>query len=174
MKYILIAFALTLISSRFCAGFQPSVNGLRALLNKKKSMIVQMAPMQDDKKSATFGFVGGLGVAANMVIDYSLYIIKTTGCNVVPKFDIQGLLAQQGVSLAMVIGVFVWSVSTKVKTGSGLPAGPGGMLGAAEGLSFLTVAAIPIVVLFNIIQFGGLTSGIACESLSYTQPFSAI
>ena len=31
------------------------------------------------------------------------------------------------------------SLATKVKTGSGLPAGPGGLLGAAEGLSFLAI-----------------------------------
>ncbi|RAK50800.1 hypothetical protein DJ021_18550, partial [Phenylobacterium hankyongense] len=38
-----------------------------------------------------------------------------------------------------------WSAYTKVKTGSGLPNGPLGLLGAVEGVSYLTVLAIAVV-----------------------------
>ena len=39
------------------------------------------------------------------------------------------------------VAVVGWSVKTKVDTGSGLPAGPFGLLGAVEGFAFLLAAA---------------------------------
>ncbi len=45
----------------------------------------------------------------------------------------------------MIVGLVAWSLYTKVKTGSGLPAGPSGLLGAAEGFSYLSLV-IGIVV----------------------------
>jgi hypothetical protein len=125
------------------------------------------------KTSPMAGFVGGLGVAANMVVAYSLYVIKTTGCNIVPKFSIEGFLLEQGACVAAVLGIFSWSIWTKAKTGSGLPPGPAGMLGAAEGLSFLTVLAGVVVLALNFSEFGGLFST-ACNSSpsEYTQPLS--
>lgn len=125
------------------------------------------------KTSPMAGFVGGLGVAANMVVAYSLYVIKTTGCNIVPKFSLEGFLLEQGACVAAVLGIFSWSIWTKAKTGSGLPPGPAGMLGAAEGLSFLTVLAGIVVLGLNLSEFGGLFST-ACNSSpsEYTQPLS--
>lgn len=38
----------------------------------------------------------------------------------------------------VVVGIVAWSIYTKATTGKGLPAGPNGLLGAAEGLSFLS------------------------------------
>ncbi len=40
-----------------------------------------------------------------------------------------------------VLGIIAWSVYTKSKTGSGLPAGPAGLLGAVEGVSYLSLLA---------------------------------
>jgi hypothetical protein len=40
-----------------------------------------------------------------------------------------------------VLGIIGWSVFTKSKTGSGLPAGPSGLLGAVEGVSYLSLLA---------------------------------
>jgi hypothetical protein len=125
------------------------------------------------KTSPMAGFVGGLGVAANMVVAYSLYVIKTTGCNIVPKFSLEGFLLEQGACVAAVLGIFSWSIWTKAKTGSGLPPGPAGMLGAAEGLSFLTVLAGIVVLGLNFSEFGGLFSTVCNSSPSeYTQPLS--
>jgi hypothetical protein len=39
----------------------------------------------------------------------------------------------------VVIGTIAWSLATKAKTGSGLPPGPGGLLGAVEGVSYLSL-----------------------------------
>jgi hypothetical protein len=47
----------------------------------------------------------------------------------------------EGISFLGVYGIAAWSIYSKVKTGSGLPAGPSGLLGAVEGISFLTVLA---------------------------------
>lgn len=45
----------------------------------------------------------------------------------------------EGVSYLAVVGIVVWSAYTKATTGSGLPAGPAGLLGAAEGFSYLSL-----------------------------------
>lgn len=47
-----------------------------------------------------------------------------------------------------------WSVYTKVRTGSGLPNGPYGLLGAVEGLSYLTVLAIVVVFGLQFVERG--------------------
>lgn len=39
----------------------------------------------------------------------------------------------------MVLGIVGWSAATKASTGSGLPAGPAGLLGAVEGFSYLSI-----------------------------------
>ena len=50
----------------------------------------------DDAKSPKAGFIGGLGVAANLVCDYSLYVIQTTGCEVPnAKGGLELLVAEQ-------------------------------------------------------------------------------
>ena len=40
----------------------------------------------------------------------------------------------------MVPGIVGYSLYTKAKTGGGLPSGPSGLLGAVEGVSWLTTA----------------------------------
>ena len=87
--------------------------------------------------STTLGRIGTAGIISNIVCDYSLYVLKTTGSGLPAGFfGLEGAL--EGVSYLAVVGIFAWSLFTKVKTGSGLDAGPLGLLGAAEGLTFLT------------------------------------
>ena len=45
----------------------------------------------------------------------------------------------QGISYLVVLAVIGWSIATKATTGSGLPAGPSGLLGAVEGVSYLSL-----------------------------------
>lgn len=45
----------------------------------------------------------------------------------------------EGISYLVVVGVVAYSLYTKVNTGKGLPAGPSGLLGAVEGLSYLSL-----------------------------------
>jgi hypothetical protein len=49
----------------------------------------------------------------------------------------------------VILGLVGWSLYTKKQTGSGLPAGPGGLLGAAEGFSYLALAIGVIVFGLN-------------------------
>ena len=55
------------------------------------------------------------------------------------------------------------SLLSKVISGSGLPAGPGGLLGAAEGLSFLTAAAGLAVLGFQLADYGYLPEAVPIE-----------
>ena len=45
----------------------------------------------------------------------------------------------EGVSYLAILAIIGWSAYTKATTGSGLPAGPSGLLGAAEGFSDLAL-----------------------------------
>ena len=60
-------------------------------------------------------------------------------------WSFQSCAAAEGVSYLVIVGLVAWSLYTKVETGSGLPAGPSGVLGAAEGFSYLSLV-IGIVV----------------------------
>lgn len=96
-----------------------------------------------------------VGIASNVVSDYSLFVLKTTGCGLPPGFlGLEGAI--EGVSYLVVVGVFLWSLFTKVSTGSGLPAGKYGLVGLAEGLSFLTIFGGIIIAVLNLLQYGFL------------------
>jgi len=62
-----------------------------------------------------------------------------------------------------VAGLVGWSVTTKARTGSGLPAGPYGLLGAAEGVAYLTVAAIAVVFGLQLFQQGSIPGPLPSE-----------
>jgi hypothetical protein len=71
--------------------------------------------------------------------------------------------AAEGVSYLAVVGVVVYSLVTKIRTGSGLPAGPGGVLGAAEGLSYLSIVAGLVVLGFQILDYGYVPNAVPME-----------
>ncbi len=48
----------------------------------------------------------------------------------------------EGISYLVLLGVIGKSVSLKVRTGTGLPAGPYGLVGALEGLAYLEVVGL--------------------------------
>lgn len=62
--------------------------------------------------------------------------------------------ALEGIAYLVVVGIVGWSAYTKVKTGSGLPNGPFGLLGASEGLSYLALLGAIIVFGFQIVDYG--------------------
>ena len=47
--------------------------------------------------------------------------------------------------------------------GSGLPAGPGGLLGAAEGLSYVAIAAGAVVLLLQVTNYGYIPNAVPME-----------
>mmetsp|Transcript_12824 Transcript_12824/g.36795 ORF Transcript_12824/g.36795 Transcript_12824/m.36795 type:complete len:140 (-) Transcript_12824:1709-2128(-) len=66
---------------------------------------------------------------------WSEYTVVTTGEGL--QGDVLGGL--EGLSYLAVLGMVAWSLKVKVSTGSGLPAGPSGLIGASEGLAYLAV-----------------------------------
>ena len=100
---------------------------------------------------------GVVGTAANVITDYSLTILRQTGCGLPAGF--LGLVgAVEGISYLAVVWIFTWSLLTYVRTGGGLPSGPGGLLGLAEGLTYLTVVAGIFVGVANLFTWGFVSS----------------
>ena len=71
--------------------------------------------------------------------------------------------AVEGVSYLAIVGIIGASVTTKVKTGTGLPAGPYGLLGAAEGLAYLAAVAGLAVLGFQLAEYGYLPNAVPME-----------
>ena len=106
----------------------------------------------DDSDSLPLGVVG---VTANLICGYSLYVLKTTGCGLpAGDYGIEG--AAEGISYLVVVGIFAYSFYTKIKTGSGLEAGKYGLVGLAEGLSFLIVLGGIVIAGLNLSEYGFL------------------
>ena len=88
-------------------------------------------------------------MVASPVCLWSEYTLKVTGAGL--QGDVLGGI--EGVSYLVILGIVGWSLYTKKETGSGLPAGPSGLLGAAEGFSYLALVA-------GLVVFGLNTAGI--------------
>ena len=127
---------------------------------KNLLMSAQGGPDQYSEKALLAA--GILGVAANPIMDYSLFVLKTTGCGL-PAGPFGLLGAAEGVSYLVVIGFVASALVQKVRTGSGLPAGPLGLLGAAEGLSFLTFVAGLVVLGFQLTDYGYVPEAVPIE-----------
>lgn len=67
----------------------------------------------------------------------------------------------EGISYLLVLGIIGWSIYTKATTGSGLPVGPSGLLGAVEGVSYISLLAgtCAPLVLTGAGGWGGLKGG---------------
>eukprot|EP00563_Minutocellus_polymorphus_P021059 CAMPEP_0197717194 /NCGR_PEP_ID=MMETSP1434-20131217/1816_1 /TAXON_ID=265543 /ORGANISM="Minutocellus polymorphus, Strain CCMP3303" /LENGTH=207 /DNA_ID=CAMNT_0043301685 /DNA_START=82 /DNA_END=705 /DNA_ORIENTATION=- len=95
-------------------------------------------------------------------------------------FAIQNDELVLGLSGTLASLIVFYSEYTLSQTGCGLPAGPGGIYGAMEGLSYLEVAGIFILSLINKVTTGkGLPSGRfgalgAAEGLSFLAVFGGI
>mmetsp|Transcript_6627 Transcript_6627/g.14692 ORF Transcript_6627/g.14692 Transcript_6627/m.14692 type:complete len:160 (-) Transcript_6627:341-820(-) len=103
-----------------------------------------------------------LGLAAQPVMWWSLYVLKTTGCGLpAGPYGLFGAL--EGVSYLIVAGFVLASLYSKATTGSGLPAGRGGVLGLAEGISFLTATAGLVVFGFQVLDYGYIPNAVPVE-----------
>ena len=95
-------------------------------------------------------------------------------------FAIQNDELVLGLSGTLASLIVLYSEYTLSQTGCGLPAGPGGIYGAMEGLSYLEVAGIFILSLINKVTTGsGLPAGKygalgAAEGLSFLAVFGGI
>jgi len=115
----------------------------------------RLAAAADDGELAprSVAAAAAAGLGSNAVMWASLYSVATTGGGLpAGPFGVVGLV--EGVSYLLVVGLAGAALYGKVSTGSGLPflseargERPGGLLGAAEGLSCLSVAAGAAVLL---------------------------
>ena len=69
----------------------------------------------------------------------------------------------EGLSYISVVGIGGFSLFTKIKQGRGLPAGPGGLLGAAEGLSFVAIFVGLVVLTFQILDYNYIPNAVPME-----------
>jgi len=94
-----------------------------------------------------YAFAGTLGLLAEAEVARSLKFLSANGCGLPSGAGgVEGLV--EGLSYLGVVGIFVASVASYIRTGQGLPTGrpgyqlgPGALLGLAEGVSFLYLAA---------------------------------
>jgi hypothetical protein len=106
--------------------------------------------------------VGVLGSTAAIVMMYSEYVLKTTGCGL-PAGPAGLLGALEGISYLTVLALVAYSAYNKLRTGSGLPAGPAGILGAAEGLGYLAVVIGVFVLISQVADYGYIPNAIPME-----------
>eukprot|EP01025_Chloroclados_australasicus_P060727 TRINITY_DN7829_c0_g2_i3.p1 TRINITY_DN7829_c0_g2~~TRINITY_DN7829_c0_g2_i3.p1 ORF type:complete len:170 (+),score=13.38 TRINITY_DN7829_c0_g2_i3:39-512(+) len=129
-------------------------NRARSTRRGLRELVLNVKSEQTDAGSVG-NAVGAVGVAANPLLWWSLFSLKTTGEGLPPGPG--GLLgAAEGLSYLLIVGIVGWSVLTKVQTGSGLPSGKFGLLGASEGLSYLTLLAAIVVAALTISEKGSL------------------
>jgi len=106
--------------------------------------------------------LGSIGTFCALVVFYSEYTLKTTGCGVpAGPGGIFGLT--EGISYLGVVGVAGYSAVTKLRTGTGLPSGPLGLLGAAEGLSYLSIVVGLGVLAFQLSDYGYIPNAVPTE-----------
>ena len=68
------------------------------------------------------GEIGVASIIGNIIVAYSLYILRSTGCGLPPGyFGLEGAL--EGISYTGVIAMVGWSVYTKITTSYTLPEG---------------------------------------------------
>ena len=88
----------------------------------------------DDEVSTVAVAAAVVALPLECLCFWSEYSVVTTGEGL--QGDILGGL--EGLAYLAVLGMVAWSLKTKVSTGSGLPAGPAGLIGASEGLAYLS------------------------------------
>lgn len=106
--------------------------------------------------------LGGTGTVASLIMLYSEFVLKTTGCGL-PAGPLGLVGAIEGLSYLSVTALVLFSLYSKITTGKGLPAGPKGILGAAEGLSFFAIVFGLFVLSFQVIDYGYIPNAVPME-----------
>lgn len=119
---------------------------------------INQAPRDKD-----LDYIAGIGGCfSSVVVLYSEFTLKTTGCGLpAGPFGILGL--SEGLSYIGIVLVVGWSLFTKAQTGKGLPPGPYNLLGAAEGLSYLSACVGLVVLGFQLRDFGFIPEALPVE-----------
>lgn len=111
----------------------PRPTGIKSAAARKANVRTMAAT---DEEVSTVAVAGAaLAIPFELICFWSEYTVVTTGEGL--QGDILGGL--EGIAYCAVLGMVAWSLKTKVATGSGLPAGPSGLIGASEGLAYLAL-----------------------------------
>jgi hypothetical protein len=111
--------------------------------------------------------LGAAGTIAALVTLYSEFTLKTTGCGLpAGPFGMVGLI--EGVSYLGIVGVAAYSLYTTktTKTGkNGLPGAgrPAGLLGAAQGLSYLSIVIGLVVAVLQVTDYGYIPNAVPMQ-----------
>lgn len=105
----------------------------RPVPNSRKS--TRTLASADDEVSTVAVAAAVVALPLELLCYWSEYTVVTTGEGL--QGDVLGGL--EGLAYLAVLAMVAWSLKTKVSTGSGLPAGPSGLIGASEGLAYLAV-----------------------------------
>ena len=103
-------------------------------------------PAADDGLPGWAVPLSAVTIPLSLVVCWSDYVLATTGSGLPVGEGVVGALpgAAEGLGYLACLGVVGWSALTKKETGAGLPAGPGGLVGGAEGLSWLAMAGAAV------------------------------
>lgn len=138
---------------------------------RRNDALVLMASPSDNENDTNFAYslsesnqaiVGSIGTVSSLIVLYSEYTLKTTGCGL-PAGPGGIVGALEGISYLAIVALAGLSSTKKLSTGSGLPAGPYGILGAGEGLSFLAIFVGLIVLAFQVLDYGYIPNAVPME-----------
>eukprot|EP00929_Paragymnodinium_shiwhaense_P121570 TRINITY_DN93844_c0_g1_i1.p1 TRINITY_DN93844_c0_g1~~TRINITY_DN93844_c0_g1_i1.p1 ORF type:complete len:199 (-),score=37.19 TRINITY_DN93844_c0_g1_i1:151-747(-) len=110
-------------------------------------------------EAQTNDLLGGAGIFASLVVAWSEYTLKTTGCGL-PAGPLGLLGATEGISYLVVVGLLAYAVYSKLQPGK---REWGTLLEVGSGLSVLAVVAGLIVFYFQIQDYGYVPEAVPTE-----------
>ena len=123
--------------------------------------VLHLSPMSNSECPVN-DEIGAAALFAELVVAYSLATLATTGCGLPPgPFGLEGAL--EGVSWLGWLALVGWSAFTIKEKGYSLPVGDIGLLGFAELVGYILVAAGLLVGIGNMLHFGYLPGFLPSE-----------
>uniref|UniRef100_A0A7S4VIT3 Uncharacterized protein n=1 Tax=Alexandrium monilatum TaxID=311494 RepID=A0A7S4VIT3_9DINO len=127
-----------------------------------RSTVARRASQADAEGQSLRQAAGAGGVAAALVVAYSEYTLKTTGCGLPGgPLGLEG--AAEGISYLIVTSLVLYSLFTLATTGRRLSEGSDGLLGVAEGLAYLVSVAGLVVLYFQLRDYGFVPEAVPVE-----------
>jgi len=125
--------------------------------NREASRLTLAARGGDDEEAASVevgGFSGFVvGLAFLPYVCYALY--SAFGILTRNETFVLGPYGLEAISIAVSIGLVLWSLGSFLQRGKGLPAGPLGLLGLSEGLSYLAALLLAVASVSTSFKTGG-------------------
>lgn len=146
------------------APLEAAANPIAEAVDSAATQVINTAVAPEvETKAASVGEVlaAVAGLAATGIVAWSLATLKATGCGLPPGPG--GVLGGlEGVSYLTVVGLAVWRLSARLKSSSGSSptAGPGLLLGVAEGGAYSAIALGLAVLVLQVSERGFVPSAL--------------